>query len=170
MLAVPQQQGNRDSLTIVARQEQRRHIRIYTCISGAELCDLKGNTSMQEGFIIKNKIAFATYDIRLAATSCRWSGSLGRRSVNATAHCNGLLARLFDLAGGGLAAAWAVPVVDHLCSQDGIKHKASDEAVQNQFVVDFLQGGEDAGKRSHEVVEDLCRPASALCHLCMKLE
>ena len=48
-----------------------------------------------------------------------------------------------------------VPVVDHLQSKDSVKCETCNEAVENELVIDFLEGGEDAGKRAEEVVEDL---------------
>lgn len=37
-----------------------------------------------------------------------------------------------------LLAAATVPVIDHLCSEDGIEDEAGNETVQDQLVVDFL--------------------------------
>ena len=54
-----------------------------------------------------------------------------------------------------MLGARAIPVVDHLRSQDQVERKASDESVKNQFVLDFLKSGEDAGERAEKVVEDL---------------
>ena len=48
-----------------------------------------------------------------------------------------------------------IPVEDHLRGKDEVKGEASDEAVQDELVVDFLQGGEDAGEGAGEVIEDL---------------
>lgn len=48
-----------------------------------------------------------------------------------------------------------VPVVDHLGSEDGVEREASDEAVEEDLVVDFLEGGEDTGEGPDEVVEHL---------------
>ena len=61
--------------------------------------------------------------------------------------------RLFLLAlglGGG-----GVPVVDHLRGDDGVQGETGDEGVQDQRVVHFLQGREDARERAGKVVEDL---------------
>lgn len=54
------------------------------------------------------------------------------------------------LRGGG-----RVPVEEHLGGEDGIEDEAGDEAVEDELVVYFLEGGEDAGEGSEEVVEDL---------------
>lgn len=54
-----------------------------------------------------------------------------------------------------LLAAAGIPVIDHLSGEDGVEGESSDEAVQNEWVVDFLYGREDAGERSGEEVEDL---------------
>lgn len=62
---------------------------------------------------------------------------------------------------GGLAACglllrrWAVPVVQHLGREDHVESEASDEAVEDELVVNFLEGGEYAGKGASEVIEDL---------------
>jgi hypothetical protein len=42
-----------------------------------------------------------------------------------------------------------------LCGEDHIEGEAGDESVEDELVVDFLEGGEDARERSGEVVEDL---------------
>lgn len=52
-------------------------------------------------------------------------------------------------------AGSTVPVVDHLESEHGVEDEARDEAVEDELVIDFLEGREDAGKRAEEVVEDL---------------
>lgn len=49
----------------------------------------------------------------------------------------------------------AVPVVSHLHSENGVEHEASDGSVQDELVVNFLKGSEDAGERAEEEVEDL---------------
>lgn len=64
---------------------------------------------------------------------------------------------------GGLAASglllllrrWAVPVVQHLGREDHVESEASDEAVEDELVVNFLEGGEDAGEGASKVIEDL---------------
>lgn len=63
--------------------------------------------------------------------------------------CNGL-----QLLRRSILARGAVPVPDHLDREDGIERETGDEAVQNQWVGDFLEGGEDAGEGAEEVVED----------------
>lgn len=49
----------------------------------------------------------------------------------------------------------ALPVVDHLCRQDNVQDKPSNEPIKNELVVDFLQRGKDSRKRTDEVVEHL---------------
>lgn len=58
----------------------------------------------------------------------------------------------------------SVPVVDHLHGENGIEDKAGDEAVEDELVVDLLEGGEDSGERTGEVVEDL----AGKCKLAMR--
>lgn len=48
-----------------------------------------------------------------------------------------------------------VPVEDHLESKDGVEDEAGDESIENELVVDLLEGCEDSGQRTSEVVEDL---------------
>lgn len=60
-----------------------------------------------------------------------------------------LVRRSTDFAGS------AVPVVDHLESENSVENKARDEAVEDELVVDFLEGCEDAREGTEEVVEDL---------------
>lgn len=81
--------------------------------------------------------------------------------------CLGLLSRishrLFDVALssgrelvlGRLLAGGRFPVQDHLQGEDGVEREAGDEAVEDDFVGDFLQGGEDAREGAEEVGEDL---------------
>lgn len=63
--------------------------------------------------------------------------------------------RPLQFLGFGSLGCWRVPVVNDLEEEDGIEAEASNEAVQNEWVVDFLQRGKDARKRSEEVVDDL---------------
>ena len=49
----------------------------------------------------------------------------------------------------------ALPVVQHLAGQDDVQSEARHKAVQNEFVVDLLEGSEDTRKRSGEIVEHL---------------
>ena len=56
---------------------------------------------------------------------------------------------------GRLLASRRVPVQNHLQSEDGVEGEAGDEAVEDDFVGDFLQGCEDAGEGAEEVGEDL---------------
>ena len=64
---------------------------------------------------------------------------------------------------GRLLAGRGLPVQDHLQSKDGVESETSDEAVEDDFVGDFLQGGEDAGEGAEEVGEDLCWKRSLAC-------
>jgi len=57
---------------------------------------------------------------------------------------------------GRLLAGRRAPVENHLQREDGVEGEAGDEAVEDDFVGDFLQGGEDAGEGAEEVGEDLC--------------
>lgn len=52
-------------------------------------------------------------------------------------------------------AGSAVPVVDHLKSENGVEDEARNEAVEDELVVDFLEGRKDAREGAEEVVEDL---------------
>jgi hypothetical protein len=54
-----------------------------------------------------------------------------------------------------LLVGWCVPVIDHLDSKDGVECEASDESVEDQWIIDFLEGCKDPGKGSSEIVEDL---------------
>lgn len=64
--------------------------------------------------------------------------------------------RLVQLVRGSADFAGStVPVVDHLESEHGVEDEARDEAVKDELVVDFLEGREDARKRTEKVVEDL---------------
>ena len=91
-------------------------------------------------------------------TSSASAGTLAL-GLGACSHCNSLLSsrlvqpvrRSADLARG------AVPIVDHLEGEDGIEDEARDEAVEDELVVDFLEGCEDTGEGAEEVVEDLER-------------
>lgn len=49
----------------------------------------------------------------------------------------------------------ALPVVDHLCRQDNVQDKPSNESIQNELVVNFLQRSKDPRKGTDEVVEYL---------------
>ena len=48
-----------------------------------------------------------------------------------------------------------IPVVDHLRCEHKVEREARNEAVQDERIVDLLEGGEDARERACEVVEDL---------------
>jgi len=52
-------------------------------------------------------------------------------------------------------APGAVPIVHHLRREHGVQQEPRHVPVQDQPVGDFLQGGEDAGEGTGEVVEDL---------------
>lgn len=66
-----------------------------------------------------------------------------------------LLTLWLHLVRGGELARGSVPVVQHLRGEHSIERKARDEAVQDELVVNFLQGSEDARERPGEVVEYL---------------
>ena len=40
---------------------------------------------------------------------------------------------------------WSFPVVQHLQGENAVEGEPDDEAVQDELVVDFLEGREDAG-------------------------
>jgi hypothetical protein len=44
-----------------------------------------------------------------------------------------------------------------LCGKDGIEREGSNEAVQNDLIIDFLQRGKDAREGPEEVIENLFR-------------
>jgi hypothetical protein len=50
---------------------------------------------------------------------------------------------------------WAIPVVHHLDREDGVEAESSHNAVQDEIVIDFLKGCEDARQGTEKVVEDL---------------
>jgi hypothetical protein len=56
---------------------------------------------------------------------------------------------------GSLPAGRRLPVQNHLQGEDGVEREAGDEAVEDDFVGDFLQGCEDAREGAEEVGEDL---------------
>ena len=58
---------------------------------------------------------------------------------------------------GRLLAGGRVPVQNHLQRKDGVEGKAGDEAVEDDFVGDFLQSCKDAREGAEEVGEDLDR-------------
>jgi len=57
--------------------------------------------------------------------------------------------------GFALGGCRAVPVPQDLDEEDDVQGEAGDEAVQDERVWDFLEGGEDAGEGAEEVVDDL---------------
>lgn len=48
-----------------------------------------------------------------------------------------------------------IPVVDHLQRKNKVEGEARDEAVQDELVIDLLEGSEDAREGAGEIVEDL---------------
>jgi hypothetical protein len=89
-------------------------------------------------------------------TSSASAGALAL-GLSTCSHGDGLFSsRLVQLVRGSTDfAGSAVPVVDHLESENGIEDEARDEAVKDELVVDFLKGCEDTRKGAEEVVEDL---------------
>lgn len=95
--------------------------------------------------------------------------------LSASRLCLGLLRRishrLLDIALssrrklvlGCLLAGRCLPVKNHLQREDGVEGEAGDEAVEDDFVGDFLQGREDAGEGAEEVGEDLFEISVSLC-------
>lgn len=94
----------------------------------------------------------------------RRAGGLGLRLGRGSARRplgRGLAGRLL---GGRLSGSLAlalglgrrsVPVVDHLDGEDEVEGEAGDESVEDELVIDLLEGGKDTGQRAAEVVEDL---------------
>ena len=97
-------------------------------------------------YFVSNKV--------LTPSACggRLAGRLGRHSGALRNRC---LCWLGSRLGLLLGLARALPVVQHLAGQDHIQSEAGHKAVKNEFVVDLLEGSENARKRSGEVVEDL---------------
>lgn len=87
-----------------------------------------------------------------SARGRRLPGWLGRQSG---ALCNRCLCFLGNRLSLLLGLGRALPVVQHLAGQDHIQSEAGHEAVENEFVVDLLEGSENARKRPGEIVEDL---------------
>ena len=56
---------------------------------------------------------------------------------------------------GLLRLGRALPVVQHLGRQNDIQRESGYEPVQNDLVVNLLEGGEDPRERADEVVENL---------------
>ena len=56
---------------------------------------------------------------------------------------------------GCVLARGSVPVDEHLQREDDVQDQASDEAVQNDFVVEFGESCEHSRKGTKEVGEDL---------------
>lgn len=56
---------------------------------------------------------------------------------------------------GLLRLGRALPVVQHLRRQNDIQRESGYEPVQNDLVVNLLEGGEDPRERADEVVENL---------------
>lgn len=92
-------------------------------------------------------------DILLTSSSCsrglgarlgRYTRTLGNRSLLSGLATCGLLLR-----------HRTIPVVQHLGGKDHVESKTSNEAVEDKLVVNFLEGGKDAGEGASEIVEDL---------------
>lgn len=78
------------------------------------------------------------------------SSGRGRGCQNSRLGCN-RGSRLLAL---GLLRG-SVPVEDHLESKDGVEDEAGDESVEDELVVNFLEGCEDSRQRTGQVVKDL---------------
>lgn len=81
----------------------------------------------------------------------------GSRSARHSA-CRLLLVRrdgFLELLRLGVLGSGRVPVIDHLEEENSVKHEARDETVEDERVVDFLEGSEDAREGAEEVVDDL---------------
>ena len=69
--------------------------------------------------------------------------------------CDGRRDRLVKLLALSVLRGGRVPVVHDLQEENKVERKASNEAVEDEWVVDFLEGGEDARGGTEEVVDDL---------------
>ena len=95
--------------------------------------------------------------------STRASSLLSSRRL-CLSRLRGISHRLFDVALSSrrelvlcsLLAGRRIPVKNHLQREDSVESEPSDEAVEDDFVGDFLQGCEDAREGAEEVGEDLC--------------
>ena len=58
-------------------------------------------------------------------------------------------------AGSFLGLRGALPVVQHLRREDNVQGEASDKAVENELIIDLLQGSENARERAGEIVKHL---------------
>lgn len=108
---------------------------------------MKQSKNQKETLSIKEITA-----LTLAPSSRGRALALGRRR-HAGALGHGL--SVCRLAGRFLLGRRGVPVVHHLRGENDVEGKASDESIKDELVVNLLDRGEDAGKRSDEVVEDL---------------
>lgn len=91
----------------------------------------------------------------LPSPSRAWARPLLRPRGLSRALLQRLPARRLEFVLRGGLALGRVPVVQHLRREDGIEGEPGDEAVQDQLIWDFLEGGEDASEGADEVVEDL---------------
>lgn len=51
-----------------------------------------------------------------------------------------------------------IPIVHDLEEENGVEGETSNEAVEDKRIVDFLEGREDTGEGTEEVVDDLKGP------------
>lgn len=54
-----------------------------------------------------------------------------------------------------LGGNWGVPIPEHLDSEDHVEAETGDESVENQLIIDLLEGSKDAGQGAGEIVKDL---------------
>lgn len=71
--------------------------------------------------------------------------------------------RFFKFPGLCFLGGGRVPVVHDLAEEDGVEGETRNEAVQDEGIVDFLEGGEDAREGAKEVIDDLRQTIISKC-------
>lgn len=102
-------------------------------------------------FALNYKLFVSNQVLTPSASGGRLAGWLGRHRPFCSRCLRWLGNRLVLLLGLGRA----LPVVQHLAGQNHIQSESGHKAVEDKFVVDLLEGSEDARKRSGEIVEHL---------------
>lgn len=69
--------------------------------------------------------------------------------------CDGRRNRFVELLALSILRGGRIPVVHDLQEENEVERKASNEAVEDERVVDFLEGGEDSRGGPQEVVDNL---------------
>lgn len=85
-----------------------------------------------------------------------------RRGATALRSCWSRLGLLFLVLWLGGRSFRFVPVVDHLQSQNQVEHEACHNAVEDDFVIDFLESRVDPRERSNEIIEHLNNKKSSV--------